>query len=156
MLANIFLSKKWILHIFKFKVRQDTSHQWSTRPVHSTGRQWLSLDFEVLGLTDGRILCVKIVITTGRDCGRPRGSMLYLIPYYFIECKFSGCPVFIAQRCLHRGSGFWWEKRPLDRGQQWPCTNCARIAKEKSKSSNIFRFWNDPTAHSIQKRTSTR
>ena len=26
--------------------------------------------------TDGRTTCVKIVITTGRDCGRPRGSIL--------------------------------------------------------------------------------
>ena len=25
--------------------------------------------------TDWRTLCVKIVITTGRDCGRPRGSI---------------------------------------------------------------------------------
>ena len=43
------------------------------------GRQWLSLDFEVLcrtdGRTDGRTTCVKIVITTGWDCGRPRGSI---------------------------------------------------------------------------------
>ena len=27
------------------------------------------------GRTDGRTTCVKIVITTGRDCGRPRGSI---------------------------------------------------------------------------------
>ena len=26
--------------------------------------------------TDGRTLCVKIVITTGRDCGRPCGSII--------------------------------------------------------------------------------
>ena len=26
------------------------------------------------GRPDGRTTCVKIVITTGRDCGRPRGS----------------------------------------------------------------------------------
>ena len=32
----------------------------------------VSLDFEVLERTD--TLCVKIVITTGRDCGRPPGS----------------------------------------------------------------------------------
>ena len=25
--------------------------------------------------TDGLTTCVKIVITTGRDCGRPRGSI---------------------------------------------------------------------------------
>ena len=54
---------------------QDRSHQWSTRPAHSPGRQWLSLDFEVLGRTDVRTLCVKIVITNGRDCGLPRGSI---------------------------------------------------------------------------------
>ena len=36
----------------EFKVTQDRSHQWSTRPAHSPGRQWLSLDFEVLGRTD--------------------------------------------------------------------------------------------------------
>ena len=27
------------------------------------------------GQTKGRTTCVKIVITTGRDCGRPRGSI---------------------------------------------------------------------------------
>ena len=27
--------------------------EWSTRPAHRPGRQWLSLDFEVLGRTDG-------------------------------------------------------------------------------------------------------
>ena len=55
---------------------QDMSHQWSTRPVHRPGRQWLLLDFEVLTdwrRTDGPTICV-IVITTSRDCGRPRGS----------------------------------------------------------------------------------
>ena len=30
--------------------------------------------FEVLGRTDRRTLCVKKLITTGRDCDRPRGS----------------------------------------------------------------------------------
>ena len=30
----------------------------------------------------GRTLCVKIVIITGRDCGRPRGSIDVLM--YFI------------------------------------------------------------------------
>ena len=29
--------------------------------------------------TDGRTLCVKIVITTGRDCGRPRGSIINIL-----------------------------------------------------------------------------
>ena len=29
----------------------------------------------ILKFWDGRTLCVKIVITTGRDCGRPRGSI---------------------------------------------------------------------------------
>ena len=56
---------------------QDRRHQWSTRPAHSPGRQWLSLDFEGLGWTDGRTdtLCENM-ITTGRDCGRPRGSII--------------------------------------------------------------------------------
>ena len=31
------------------KQKQDRSHQWSSWPVHSPGRLWLSLDFEVLG-----------------------------------------------------------------------------------------------------------
>ena len=66
------------LSLGKKEEEEDRSHQWSTRPAHSPGRQWLSLDFEVLGWTyrrtDERTLCVKIVITTGRDCGRPRGS----------------------------------------------------------------------------------
>ena len=39
-------------------------------------KQWLSLDFEVLGRTDGRT-CLKIVNTTGRSCGRPRGSIYF-------------------------------------------------------------------------------
>ena len=42
---------------------------WSTRPVR---RQWYSLDFEILWRThvrtDRRTTCLKIVITTGRDC----------------------------------------------------------------------------------------
>ena len=58
----------------KVRIKQDRGHYWSTRQAHSPDRQWLSLDFKVLGRTDGRTLCVKIVITTGRDCGRPRGS----------------------------------------------------------------------------------
>ena len=36
------------------------------------------------GRTDGRTLCVKIVITTGRDCGRPRGSIFGLKRYFWI------------------------------------------------------------------------
>ena len=35
-----------------------------------------SSDFRLIWkVWDGRTLCVKIVITTGRDCGRPRGSI---------------------------------------------------------------------------------
>ena len=30
----------------------------------------------ILKFWDGRTLCVKIVMTTGRDYGRPRGSMI--------------------------------------------------------------------------------
>ena len=41
------------------KIWQDRSHQWSTRPAHSPGRQWLSLDFAVLG----QAICVEIIIT---------------------------------------------------------------------------------------------
>ena len=33
------------------------------------------------GRTDRRTLCVKIVITTGRDCGRPRGSKRFPLPF---------------------------------------------------------------------------
>ena len=36
------------------KYRQDRSHQWSTRPAHSPGRQWLSLDRLILKFWDGR------------------------------------------------------------------------------------------------------
>ena len=49
--------------------------------IHSASpqsRPWpavMSRDFEVLGWTDGRTFCVKIVITAGRDSGRPRGSI---------------------------------------------------------------------------------
>ena len=47
--------------------RQDRSHQWSTRPAHSPGRQWLSLDFEVLGRTYGR----KDTLCENSDYYRP-------------------------------------------------------------------------------------
>ena len=33
--------------------------------------------------TDGRTLCVKIVITTGRDCGRSRGSIYKTLKYKY-------------------------------------------------------------------------
>ena len=37
-----------------------------------------SNDFHlILKSLDGRVTCVRVVITTSRDCGRPRG----LIPY---------------------------------------------------------------------------
>ena len=42
------------LHILKErKLLQARSHQWTTRPAHRPGRQWLSLEFEILGQTDG-------------------------------------------------------------------------------------------------------
>ena len=47
----------------------DRNHQWSTRPAHCPGWHWFFVYFEVLWRTDGRTTCVKIVITTGRDCG---------------------------------------------------------------------------------------
>ena len=66
------------LNCWRHKV-QDRSHQWSTRPAHNPGRQWLSLDFEILGQTEGRTYVrttfAKIVITTARNWGRPRGSI---------------------------------------------------------------------------------
>ena len=37
------------------------------------------------GRTDGRTLCVKIVITTGRDCGRPCGSTRLQICPHIIQ-----------------------------------------------------------------------
>ena len=43
--------------------------------LRSPSRKWISLDFEVLGRTDER---VKIVITTGRDCSRLRGSTYWM------------------------------------------------------------------------------
>ena len=56
---------------FEKKKEQDRSHQWSTRLAHRSGRQWLSLDFEVWeGRTDN--LCENS--DHYRDCGRPRGS----------------------------------------------------------------------------------
>ena len=80
----IFRWKVGKLHTFENRIRQDRSHQWSTRPGHSPGRQWLSLDFEVLRRMDGRTLCGKIVITTGRDLGRPCGSINVTRNYYFV------------------------------------------------------------------------
>ena len=44
-----------------------------SQPTVPTGSDF-DFDFEVF-VTDGRTLCVKIVITTGHDCGRPRGSI---------------------------------------------------------------------------------
>ena len=44
--------------------------------IHSTSPQsWTAMIFHViLKSCDGRTTCVNIVITTGQDCGRPRGS----------------------------------------------------------------------------------
>ena len=47
-------NKLGMKNVRKYNNLQDRSHQWSTRPAHSPGRQWLSLDVEVLGRTDGR------------------------------------------------------------------------------------------------------
>ena len=52
-------------------------YQWSTWPAHSPDQQWFSTNFEVLGRTDWRTdkLCENSdYYSTGRDCGRPRGS----------------------------------------------------------------------------------
>ena len=42
------------------------------QPTVPTGSDFRS----ILKFCDGWTTCVKIVITTGRDCGRPRGSIL--------------------------------------------------------------------------------
>ena len=65
------LPKKTKLCSVWVEKKQDISHQWSTR---SASPQTRLIDFEVLRRTDGRTVCVKIVIITGLDCGRPRGS----------------------------------------------------------------------------------
>ena len=63
--------------LIRHETRQNRSHQWSTRPAHSLGRQWFLAWFWNFW-TDGRTTCVKTVITSGRDSGRPRGSVWYL------------------------------------------------------------------------------
>ena len=63
----------------------DTTRQESSM-IHSASPQsrpavivaWFwsfGTDVRTYGQMDRRTLCVKIVITTGRDCGRPRGSI---------------------------------------------------------------------------------
>ena len=45
----------------------------------------------ILKFWDGRTLCVKILITTGRDCGRPRGSKIVnreIFQYKIIKLVF--------------------------------------------------------------------
>ena len=80
--CNCNIASKWaeLRANVRKESEQDRSHQWSTRPAHSPGRQWLfwggRTDRRTDGRTDGWTLCVKIVITTGRDCGRPRGSKI--------------------------------------------------------------------------------
>ena len=57
---------------------KNRSHWWSTWPAHTPNWQWFSLDFLRFltnGQTNGRTTCVKVVITTDQDCGRPRGSI---------------------------------------------------------------------------------
>ena len=47
--------------------------------IHSASPQSLPATIFALFrnfVTDGRTGCVKIVITTGRDCDRPRGSII--------------------------------------------------------------------------------
>ena len=79
-IENIY--RKYILNIYMYKtgVINDPLGQ-PTVPAGSECR-WI-LKFcagrtyiRTYGQTDGRTTCVKIVITTGRDCGRPRGSTI--------------------------------------------------------------------------------
>ena len=42
----------------------------------------------ILKFWDGRTICVKIVITTGRDCGRPRGSIFLVRAWLVKNCPF--------------------------------------------------------------------
>ena len=48
--------------------------------IHSASSDNLSLDFEILGRTDGRTdnLCENSGHYIGWDCGRPRGSIFFL------------------------------------------------------------------------------
>ena len=48
---------------------RDRGHQWSTRPAHSPARQWLSLDFEVLGRTDGHYVWKSWSLPSGTVVG---------------------------------------------------------------------------------------
>ena len=53
------------------------------------------------GQADWRTLCVKIVITTGRDCGRPRGSKNSDLTSIWCDLKpitkLSSCLYFLTQ-----------------------------------------------------------
>ena len=103
----------------EISIAQDRSHQWSTRPAHSPGRQWLSLDFEVLGRTDGRTLCVKIVITTGRTVvglvGQYKIAKQVLIfdmfPALFITTQCVCAPAYLrvyVTNCLAQSKALQW------------------------------------------------
>ena len=84
-----FFHTRWV---FGKKMIQDRSHQWSTRPAHSLGRQWLSLDFEVLGRTD--TLCEN------SDHCRPSGLWAGRVDQkynpYLPDKKIMFCSCFVA------------------------------------------------------------
>ena len=73
--------KKRLCGLWRIQFSQNMSHRWSTRPAHNPCRQWFSAWSWKVG-TDGRTICVKTVITTGRgrDCVgfmlAPRGSII--------------------------------------------------------------------------------
>ena len=54
---------------------QDRSHQGSTRPALRPCRQWLPLDFEVLGRTDGQ--------SVWKQRSLPAGTLVSLVDQYF-------------------------------------------------------------------------
>ena len=69
------------------------------QPTVSVGSD-CRLILKFFGRTDGRTICVKIVITTGRDCGRPRGS-IHFPAVCTCESPLSYFPLFSANLHLN-------------------------------------------------------
>ena len=83
---------------------------------------------------DGRTICVKIVITTDRDCGRPLGSRkgINFFSFFFyplLMWEFSGSIIHICQNsgCSERIG----EKSHMGLIQKQDCSNAFYNVKNK-------------------------